>query len=84
MAPGGLSPGAASPVFVQAIMDAEVAYRAASSQYVVGDEATVKRWGGKRGGKITLLPENPAYEPIEVDADEVNVYGKVVTVLRRL
>ncbi|MBS0452921.1 MAG: DUF1631 domain-containing protein [Proteobacteria bacterium] len=32
--------GAASPVFVQAIMDAEVAYRAASSQYVVGDEAT--------------------------------------------
>lgn len=33
-------PGAASPVFVQAIMDAEVAFRAASSQYVVGDEAT--------------------------------------------
>ncbi|MBS0339764.1 MAG: DUF1631 domain-containing protein [Proteobacteria bacterium] len=32
--------GAASPVFVQAIMDAEVAYRAASSRYVVGDEAT--------------------------------------------
>lgn len=36
----GVAPGAASPVFVQAIMDAEVAYRAASSQYVVGDEAT--------------------------------------------
>ena len=36
----GMQPGAASPVFVQAIMDAEVAYRAASSQYVVGDEAT--------------------------------------------
>jgi len=38
--PRSLSPGAASPVFVQAIMDAEVAFRAASSQYVVGDEAT--------------------------------------------
>jgi len=36
----GMPPGAGSPVFVQAIMDAEVAYRAASSQYVVGDEAT--------------------------------------------
>jgi hypothetical protein len=37
--PGGMRAGA-SPIFVQAIMDAEVAYRAASSQYVVGDEAT--------------------------------------------
>jgi len=37
---GGMAPGAGSPVFVQAIMDAEVAYRAAASRYVVGDEAT--------------------------------------------
>ncbi|MDM0044682.1 DUF1631 family protein [Variovorax dokdonensis] len=42
---GAMAPGAASPVFVQAIMDAEVAYRAAASHYVVGDEATAIQQG---------------------------------------
>jgi repressor LexA len=45
------------------------------------DEATVKRLGHD-GARVLLLPENPAYEPIEmVDG---RILGKVVAVLRRL
>jgi repressor LexA len=49
---------------------------------LVGDEeATVKRLS-RKGGKVRLLAENPAYAPIE--AEEVRILGKVVSVLRRL
>jgi repressor LexA len=45
------------------------------------DEATVKRLGHD-GARVMLLPENPAFEPIEmVDG---RILGKVVAVLRRL
>jgi repressor LexA len=47
------------------------------------DEATVKSFR-RRGGKIVLTPANPAMSPMELDADDVTVYGRVVTVLRRL
>ena len=50
---------------------------------IPGDEATVKTFK-KSGGKITLLPSNPTMEPMVFDADEVAIYGKVVTVMRRL
>ena len=45
------------------------------------DEATVKRLGHD-GPRAMLLPENPAFEPIEL-ADG-RILGKVVAVLRRL
>ena len=48
---------------------------------VDGEEATVKRLS-RKGGRVRLLAENPAYEPIE--PDDVQVLGKVVAVLRRL
>jgi repressor LexA len=48
-----------------------------------GEEATVKTFS-VRGGKVVLTPANPAMEPMELDPAEVTVYGKVVTVLRRL
>lgn len=48
---------------------------------VDGEEATVKRLSHK-GGRVRLLAENPAYDPIE--PDDVQVLGKVVAVLRRL
>ena len=35
-------------------------------------------------GKITLLPANTRLSPMELDAKDVTIYGKVVTVLRRL
>ncbi|MEY2967358.1 MAG: transcriptional repressor LexA [Actinomycetota bacterium] len=50
---------------------------------IPGDEATVKTFK-KSGAKITLLPSNPAMKPMVFDANDVSVYGKVVTVLRRL
>ena len=50
---------------------------------IPGDEATVKTYR-RRGAKVVLEPANPRLQPMSFRADEVNVYGKVVTVLRRL
>ena len=50
---------------------------------IPGEEATVKTFT-KKGNKVTLLPANPNLEPMEYRSDEVDVYGRVVTVLRRL
>ena len=47
------------------------------------DEATVKTLR-KRRAKVVLVPANPAYSEMELAADQVVIYGKVVTVLRRL
>jgi SOS-response transcriptional repressor LexA len=33
---------------------------------------------------VTLVPANSRLEPMVFEADQVTVYGKVVTVLRRL
>jgi SOS-response transcriptional repressor LexA len=43
----------------------------------------VKTWT-RRGAKVTLLPANASFSPIELDASDVTVYGKVVTIVRRL
>ena len=50
---------------------------------IPGDEATVKTYG-RRGARIVLTPANAAMEPMVFDPSEVQLYGKVVTVLRRL
>jgi len=50
---------------------------------IPGDEATVKTFK-KSGNKITLVPSNTTMEPMVFTSDEVNVFGKVVTVMRRL
>lgn len=50
---------------------------------IPGDEATVKTFT-RKGREIILLPANPRLEPMHFPADEVHVFGKVVTVLRRL
>ncbi len=50
---------------------------------IPGDEATVKKFGRRRG-KIVLNPANSTMSPIELDPADVTIYGKVVTVLRRL
>jgi repressor LexA len=49
----------------------------------VGNEVTVKRLR-RRGNKITLLPENPDFKPIEVDArdDDFAIEGLAVGVIR--
>ncbi len=50
---------------------------------IPGDEATVKTYTKKRG-KIILVPANPALQPMEFTPSEVQVFGRVVTVMRRL
>jgi repressor LexA len=46
-------------------------------------EATVKRFS-TRDGSVVLTPANPRLEPMVFEPDQVTVYGKVVTVMRRL
>ena len=48
-----------------------------------GEEATVKTYRAK-GSKVTLVPSNPRLEPMVFDAADVTIFGRVVTVLRRL
>lgn len=45
----------------------------------IGDEATVKRLS-RRKGQVWLLPENPAFEPI--DGSEAEIIGLVKAVIR--
>jgi repressor LexA len=47
------------------------------------EEATVKVFSRRRG-KVVLTPSNPSMDPMTFEPDEVAVYGKVLTVLRRL
>jgi len=47
------------------------------------EEATVKLFS-RRNGVVVLTPANDSLSPMEFDPSEVNIYGKVVTVLRRL
>jgi repressor LexA len=46
-------------------------------------EATVKTFSRRRG-KIILTPANSELAPMEYHPDDITIYGKVVTVLRRL
>ena len=45
------------------------------------DEATVKRFF-PQGSRVVLKPENSSLEPLEFDAAEVTIYGRVISVLR--
>jgi repressor LexA len=49
----------------------------------LGDEVTVKRFR-QRGNRVRLLPENPEFEPIEIDLrrEEFSIEGLGVGVLR--
>lgn len=50
---------------------------------IPGEEATVKTFKAA-GNVITLIPSNPRLENMVFDAADVAVFGKVVTVLRKL
>jgi repressor LexA len=50
---------------------------------IPGEEATVKTFLRKRN-KIVLRPANERFDDLVFDPDEVQIYGKVVTLLRRL
>jgi repressor LexA len=50
---------------------------------IPGDEATIKTYRPE-GASIVLEPANATMEPLRFDADDVSIYGKLVTVLRKL
>lgn len=50
---------------------------------IPGGEATVKTYS-RRGGKIVLTPANATMSPMVFDPSDVALFGRVVTVLRRL
>ena len=50
---------------------------------IPGDEATIKTYK-RSGSTITLLPANPTMEPMLFSAADVVVFGKIVTVMRKL
>ncbi len=50
---------------------------------IPGDEATVKTYT-RKGGTITLIPANERLEPMVYPAEQVDVFGRVVTVLRKV
>ncbi|MDH4276860.1 MAG: transcriptional repressor LexA [Acidimicrobiia bacterium] len=50
---------------------------------IPGEEATVKTFS-RSGDRIVLLPANSSLEPMEFAPDEVQIFGRVVTVMRRL
>ncbi|MFM2046305.1 MAG: transcriptional repressor LexA [Actinomycetota bacterium] len=50
---------------------------------IPGEEATVKTFK-RQGNKVVLVPSNQRMKPMEFSADEVTIYGKVVTVMRRV
>lgn len=48
-----------------------------------GYEATLKRYYRLDGGKVKLMPSNPEYEPIILEAVRVKVIGELVGLLRK-
>jgi repressor LexA len=50
---------------------------------IPGEEGTVKTFLRRRN-KVVLRPENPALEEMVFDPSEITIYGKVVSLLRRL
>ena len=50
---------------------------------IPGDEATVKTFT-KQGATVTLMPANSMLEPMVFNSDDVMLFGRVVTVMRRL
>ena len=50
---------------------------------IPGEEATVKTYSAA-GGMVTLTPANSSFEPMVFNGDEVEIFGRVVTVMRRL
>ncbi len=50
---------------------------------IPGEEATVKTLG-RDDDHVVLIPQNERLEPMVFDPEEVQIFGRVVTVMRRL
>lgn len=79
MIEAGILPGD----FIIARQQAEAANGDVVVAGIPGEEATVKTFS-RKAGKVVLTPSNATMSPMVLDAADVSIYGKVVTVLRRL
>jgi repressor LexA len=50
---------------------------------IPGEEATVKTFT-RKGSRVILLPANERYQPIDLPVDDVRIFGRVVTILRKV
>jgi repressor LexA len=50
---------------------------------IPGDEATVKTFR-KSGNTVTLIPSNGSMSPMQFASSDIAIFGRVVTVMRRL
>ena len=50
----------------------------------IGDEEATIKYMRYEEDKILLIPANPTYEELSVPIIEVTIYGRVVTVLRKV
>ena len=50
---------------------------------IPGEEATIKTLQ-RRDGKIILVPANETLSEMVFEASEIEIYGRVVTVMRKL
>lgn len=50
---------------------------------IPGEEATIKTFD-RDGDKVMLIPSNERLQTMVFDADEVQIFGRIVTVMRRL
>ncbi|MCU0315616.1 MAG: transcriptional repressor LexA [Fimbriimonadaceae bacterium] len=48
---------------------------------LIGDEATVKRIHYS-GSAVTLMPSNPAYDPIPIQQEDAKILGRIIGLLR--
>jgi repressor LexA len=69
--------------FVVVRQDSEVRKGDVVVAGIPGEEGTVKTFT-RKGAKVVLVPANTRLSPMEFDPSEVTIYGKVVTVVRRL
>ena len=50
----------------------------------IGDDETTVKTLRRRNGSVVLVPANPEYEEMVFKPDEVQIFGQVVTVMRKL
>lgn len=69
--------------FIVAKVQPEVANGDIVVAGIPGEEATVKTFK-RQGSRVVLHPSNPTMEPMTFEQSEVVIYGKVVTVIRKI
>ena len=52
--------------------------------WITDREETTLKYCRPEGAQVRLHPANPAYEPIYVPAERLEIQGKVVAVVRQL